>query len=377
MVEMSVHSFHFYFLAAVLQGFVLSLIIIFKRPVKKPNVFIGSLLFLFSLSLLHGVLEESIHAFNSKFPFPMNYGFAFGPLIYFHFKGIVYPKARFGLGQIVHFLPSILIDFLFFIIFFMYVGNHTEWAYANVGSIQLFALLIGTASILQIMIYTYLIIRMMKQADIRPREFQIEIKGWFKVFFISQGVGLAFILIAIPIAIFNIKIFDDHSYLMYKPLGIITGACIYWLGYLYLLKKMDVVNRYLDRVENIKHSSDSRLLMKQQLRDALEIDTIYKDEGLTVGRLALHLGWSERDVSWIIGESFNTNFSDLINSYRIKAFKSLVTQAESKKYSIMGVAQEVGFNSKASFYRAFKKECGQTPSEFLSSENSKEFQILI
>ncbi len=102
----------------------------------------------------------------------------------------------------------------------------------------------------------------------------------------------------------------------------------------------------------------------------MERGELYKDEKLTVEKLAKHLGWSARDVSGIISERFDLNFNDFINTYRVKAFKAMAEQPENKKYSIMGLAEKAGFNSKASFYRAFKRECGQTPSEFFASKNA-------
>ncbi|MEM9324703.1 MAG: helix-turn-helix domain-containing protein [Bacteroidota bacterium] len=74
-----------------------------------------------------------------------------------------------------------------------------------------------------------------------------------------------------------------------------------------------------------------------------------------------------RPVSKMINESLRTNFNDLINAHRVEAFKELALRSGSKKYSIMGMGHEVGFSSKASFYRAFKKETGMTPTDYLKS----------
>jgi AraC-like DNA-binding protein len=90
-----------------------------------------------------------------------------------------------------------------------------------------------------------------------------------------------------------------------------------------------------------------------------------------VTKLAQQLGWPVNDLSFLINEAFRTNFNDWINNYRIEVFKELLRHPENRKYSILGLSQEVGFSSKASFYRAFKKVTGVTPSDYLKSNELK------
>ena len=97
---------------------------------------------------------------------------------------------------------------------------------------------------------------------------------------------------------------------------------------------------------------------------------LHRNEKLDIKTLAQVLDWTEKDVSKVINDSFGTNFNDWINGYRVRDFKELILQPQNNKYSIIGVAQEAGFHSKTSFYRAFKKESGQTPSEFLQANGS-------
>ena len=59
-----------------------------------------------------------------------------------------------------------------------------------------------------------------------------------------------------------------------------------------------------------------------------------------------------------------------MHQLRIEAFIALAKQPENEKYSIAGLGEKVGFRSKASFYRAFKKETNGTPSEYLAKKSS-------
>lgn len=42
----------------------------------------------------------------------------------------------------------------------------------------------------------------------------------------------------------------------------------------------------------------------------------------------------------------------------------MILSNEYNQYTITSIGLEAGFNSNASFYRAFKKECGQSPTEY-------------
>jgi AraC-like DNA-binding protein len=54
-----------------------------------------------------------------------------------------------------------------------------------------------------------------------------------------------------------------------------------------------------------------------------------------------------------------------VNSYRIEEFKARSKTTDIRKYKIVSVAEKCGFRSKSTFYAAFKKQTGETPSEFV------------
>jgi AraC-like DNA-binding protein len=53
----------------------------------------------------------------------------------------------------------------------------------------------------------------------------------------------------------------------------------------------------------------------------------------------------------------------------VEDFKQLALDPSHKHLSLLGIAQEAGFNSKATFYAIFKKKTGMTPSEYLESQS--------
>jgi AraC-like DNA-binding protein len=373
MIDTSLTSSNFFFLLAVFQGIILSFIICFKPKRNKPDLLFGILIFLFSLALLHLILEESIHAFNAKFPIPMDFGFAYGPLAYLHIRFIKSPSRIFKGRDFLHFVPSLLLDVLFFTVFFSYVDNHMDWAYKNIELIQTLSLVISLLGLLQLITYTYLMFKESRKIQFLPREF-MKVQTWLRFLISTWSALTVFLILVIPVALIYIEKLDDNSEWIYKPLGVIFGLFIYLLGYLYLIKYSRVVHHYMNRMSKVTYSQAELIETKFQLLQAIKEQEYYKKHNLTLGKLAKETGLPIKKLSSVVNDILHTNFNDLINQYRIDAFKEKILRPDSRKYSIAGLAQDMGFSSKASFYRAFKKETGQTPTDYIK-QSEKRSQI--
>ena len=59
------------------------------------------------------------------------------------------------------------------------------------------------------------------------------------------------------------------------------------------------------------------------------------------------------------------NVSDYLNRLRVR--HALKLMKEKPHYSIMAIGEEAGFRSRATFYRAFLKECGMTPAQYIQA----------
>jgi YesN/AraC family two-component response regulator len=92
----------------------------------------------------------------------------------------------------------------------------------------------------------------------------------------------------------------------------------------------------------------------------------YLRNELTLQELAKKLKIPRHYLSQIINDRLNQNFYTFINEYRVNEAKSLLLDPRFRHYSILAVALDSGFNSKATFNAVFKKQCGMTPSEFIN-----------
>jgi AraC-like DNA-binding protein len=97
------------------------------------------------------------------------------------------------------------------------------------------------------------------------------------------------------------------------------------------------------------------------LRSHLETAKPYLDSNLTLTKLARQLGQSTHTVSATINSGLGKTFYDVINEFRIAEAKLRLAKAEA---SVLDIAYAVGFNSKSTFYSAFRRFEGCTPAEF-------------
>lgn len=96
----------------------------------------------------------------------------------------------------------------------------------------------------------------------------------------------------------------------------------------------------------------------------MQEEKLYLDPQLDLSKLAKRTGFAARLLSMVINKHMNSNFNAFVNGYRVAAFKERVLQSESNLLTIAGLALECGFNSQATFQRAFKEMVGKSPSEY-------------
>ncbi len=118
---------------------------------------------------------------------------------------------------------------------------------------------------------------------------------------------------------------------------------------------------------NLAKELDDALIWKAKIELLLAQEKLYENPELTLTELAKKLQTNTSVVSKAINQGFEMNFNDLINHYRIEAVKEMLRQNAHKKSTLLGIAYDCGFNSKATFNRAFKKNTGLSPKAYLET----------
>jgi AraC-like DNA-binding protein len=104
----------------------------------------------------------------------------------------------------------------------------------------------------------------------------------------------------------------------------------------------------------------------QEISHFIHQHKLYLDSELSLSQLALQSGFSKHHLSQAINQCANKTFFDFINFLRVDHAK-LLLQTENKM-NILQVSVEAGFNSRSSFYNAFKKHTDLTPSQYKKKE---------
>jgi AraC-like DNA-binding protein len=111
--------------------------------------------------------------------------------------------------------------------------------------------------------------------------------------------------------------------------------------------------------------------LHKRLTKLMESDKLYTECELSLFQLANRLNTLPNYLSQVINDKEGKNFYDYINMLRIEEFKSLVSRPENRKYTLLSLSYDCGFNSKSSFNKNFKKVTGQSPSEYLNQLNTE------
>jgi AraC-like DNA-binding protein len=103
----------------------------------------------------------------------------------------------------------------------------------------------------------------------------------------------------------------------------------------------------------------------KQIEHVMTIERAYRQEGLTIGLLAVRLGLPEHRLRTLINEGLgHRNFNAFLNRYRIDEAKAALGDPDQIDVPVLTIALDAGFQSITPFNRAFKADTGLTPTEF-------------
>jgi AraC-like DNA-binding protein len=142
------------------------------------------------------------------------------------------------------------------------------------------------------------------------------------------------------------------------------------------IKKGLLLKSMLDRGDQLskvlEKSSSGLDQLKANLIDLFEVELIFKEKDLTAADLAKRLKISVRHLPAILHQVYGKNFKDLVNHYRNQLAKEKIEKGYLEAFTLESLADEVGYNSRITFFNAFKKEFQVSPTALLNKKRDSQ-----
>ncbi|MCF6271478.1 MAG: helix-turn-helix domain-containing protein [Melioribacteraceae bacterium] len=358
------------------EAFFLVLLLISKKEKVKSDFFLGVILGLYGISIFLSYIE--IHNIQNNFPFPQIINinwlvlFLHGPALWFYIKSLSSHNIIFKPIYILHFLP-----FFVFLVFhyFNFIGLPNSEKII-IAKNELFRdnifYKISIISIgLSTITYNLWALILIKNYDRRLKHFysktdSIDLK-WLQILTISS---LSVYLLNVAIVNLNLMFhFTSHKIVMMTTYSF---ASIYVLviGFFGLQQKnvfLAISNKKYIKPAKHKPIKNDESNFIEKLRLFMEENKPFLDSDINLLKLSKLLKVKTDYLSEILNMHMHQTFFDFINKYRIEEFKKQCSLGDNKHLSILGIAYNCGFNSKASFYRAFKKFEQISPSSYIKN----------
>ncbi|GAB2613254.1 helix-turn-helix domain-containing protein [Belliella aquatica] len=105
-------------------------------------------------------------------------------------------------------------------------------------------------------------------------------------------------------------------------------------------------------------------LTKSKIISKLKDENLFTESGLTLNHFASQINTSPKLASLVIHKEFNTNFKEFLNQHRIAYAVSKIEEGYLDDFTLVALGEISGFNSRTTFFNAFKKAKGCSPSEY-------------
>jgi AraC-like DNA-binding protein len=371
-------------LILVIQGGIFSVLLFwrYQKDRKLRDVLLAVLLLILGYhrtTYVIGFMEWYDTYRNTKINyFLVNLLLALGPLIYFYVKSAVNPDFKFRRKDLWHFIPAILYIAYCMVIYFhdstqpgFEMSQNGAWM-ESVSMKYVFTLhgYLANISLILYMVFSFQLYYNFRRRIVQyySNTYKAEL-NWLRNFLIIFSFTFSFGIIS---AYTDAEIIELHWTQKWWQHFVSACAMVYLGIYGYFTDLSS-----LEHVEKIKPVSISANVevridpdLKSKILHVMKEDRPYLDPELTLGSLSKITGIQTQELSAAINNGFGMNFNDFINSYRVDEVKNKMKSGRAGQLSLLGIAYESGFNSKATFNRTFKKFTHQSPSVFLKSLSS-------
>ncbi len=302
-----------------------------KKGNRRANRFLAFVLLALTIRIGKSVFHNYIEVDPRIRNLAISTILAVGPFLWFYGKALFEKQNTFSNTQYVHLAP-----FGLFVLFSPIIPNR-----GDVASYVAYGLVFVHLGVYLGICWNYIL----KSRDqITP-----QLLKWYRN--IVSGISLIW---ALYVGILM-------RWIPFYILGAISFSFLMYL-FTYLLLK-----RHVFALEKYSNSTIDRGTSKkvlQKIKNLLEESEVYLDNDISLHSVAKQLDVTPRELSQVINENEQKNFSEFINHYRIEKAKTLLVDPKYANEKIATIAYDCGFGNVTSFNLAFKAETEITPSQY-------------
>lgn len=308
------------------------------------------------------------YLWNELNGFPRGVSFLFGPMVYFYFKAQVNRSFSLSRKDLWHAVPY-LVYFTYGMFFFVQgpeaVQQNQAASYNMVVSyIMRIALVISFIYYLSQCLKIYHSYRLWSLNQFSNTEL-IDFK-WFRNFLYAMIFWLLFREVMNVMSLFmELDFYQDWWW------NLALVAVAFYIGMAGYAQRQPAKIHFDIESQPATFESTEKSPAKDQysgladkLTRIMNEERLFLQPELNLQELAQHLQTTPARLSATINQQFGQNFNDYINSLRVEAFIQQYQSNTKQHYTLLALALDSGFNSKATFNRAFKKIKGTSPKDY-------------
>ncbi|WP_181182361.1 helix-turn-helix domain-containing protein [Sphingobacterium lumbrici] len=362
---------------------------IFRKNNVKANIFLGILVLYAVSTVIHNVISIFLEKPELLFLNSINgsINFTFGPVLLAYLALIQGKHIRSEVKSLWHFVPSVL-TFLSsgYYIMIPYTEKVIVMNKVQAGEEPFFNVM-SLLLLIHFCCYLYVGWKKVSQykekaIDLGMDEITISVK-WQRAFLLclislNLLLLLAYVvpvlitgkshvyldLLAVPVA----SLFM-YGFMLYK--GLSYHAIYNKPAYQAFSETVTPLNNFIEEVEILTKAKtahrdelNSDVNLQLRLQQLFDIEKIHTKTGLKLYDVAELLHVRPAVLSTFINTQLKMTFFEMVNRYRVEEAKQMLIHKDYQRYKVEYIAEISGFNSRASFFRVFKKHLGKTPQEF-------------
>ncbi|WP_448103819.1 helix-turn-helix domain-containing protein [Pedobacter panaciterrae] len=367
-------------IVGVVISLFLSILLFTKKGKSRADLVLAFWLFLISIHLLCYYLIASDkfleypYFLGLEIPMPLLHG----PFLYLYATLLTGKK----IGKLYcsfHFLPAVL-AYIALSKFFLLATGEKIFIYENngigyLGLLKIVHFAILPSGIAYIIMSLYLIEGHRKNISNLVSHLEKINLNWLRNLMIGMSLIWLSILLGNDISTFTlVDLFIlSIGYFGIKQVGIFTNNVITLPANHLEMGLLGVIEDESSITTKVKYQKSTMgyTLLSEihlQVTQLMQQEKLFKDPELSLNELAERLNIHPNALSQVINTLEDKNFYDYVNGLRIEEFKLISMQPGNHKFTLLALAYEVGFNSKTSFNRNFKKKIGVSPTTYLKQQ---------